>query len=149
MYTDVSVKGSGFSWSIGLVLMSRPKPRKRYCVSNSRMSEHSQTPLFTMRVTLRERAGSDGHSPATVLGLQHLTVGGDTHLDRRLGWSLDGRSMVGGLTGVILTMNHRSGSRTVPTGGQPRLPWREYRASAFSYGTSGNRVDMEAHPLLP
>jgi hypothetical protein len=100
-----------------------------------------------MRV--RERAGSDGHSPATVLGLQHLTVGGDTHLDRRLGWSLDGRSMVGGLTGVILTMNHRSGSRTVPTGGQPRLPWREYRASAFSYGTSGNRVDMEEHPLLP
>jgi hypothetical protein len=147
MYTDVSVKGSGFSWSIGLVLMSRPKPRKRYCVSNSRMSEHSQTPLFTIRV--RERAGSDGHSPATVLGLQHLTVGGDTHLDRRLGWSLDGRSMVGGLTGVILTMNHRSGSRTVPTGGQPRLPWREYRASAFSYGTSGNRVDMEEHPLLP
>jgi hypothetical protein len=147
MYTDVSVEGSGFSWSIGLVLMSRPKPRKRYCVSNSRMSEHSQTPLFTIRV--RERAGSDGHSPATVLGLQHLTVGGDTHLDRRLGWSLDGRSMVGGLTGVILTMNHRSGSRTVPTGGQPRLPWREYRASAFSYGTSGNRVDMEEHPLLP
>jgi hypothetical protein len=147
MYTGVSVKGSGFSWSIGLVLMSRPKPRKGYCVSNSRMSEHSQTPLFTMRV--RERAGSDGHSPATVLGSQHLTVGGDTHLDRRLGWSLDGRSMVGGLTGVILTMNHRSGSRTVPTGGQPRLPWREYRASAFSYGTSGNRVDMEAHPLLP
>jgi hypothetical protein len=34
---------------------------------------------------VREEAGSGGHSPAMVLGLQHLAVGGDTHLDRRLG----------------------------------------------------------------
>lgn len=27
-----------------------------------------------------------------MLGLQHLATVGDTHLSRRLGWSLDGRS---------------------------------------------------------
>lgn len=31
-------------------------------------------------------------TPATVLGLQHLAIVGDTHLSRRLGWSLDGKT---------------------------------------------------------
>jgi hypothetical protein len=103
MDTGVSVEGSGTSWSIGLVLMSRPKPRKRYCVSNPRMPGHSPTPLFTIQV--REKAGSDRHSPATVLGSQHLAVGGDTHLDRRLGWpSIEGL-MVDGVAGALLTLS--------------------------------------------
>jgi hypothetical protein len=107
MDTGVSVEGSGTSWSIGLVLMSRPKPRKRYCVSNPRMPGHSPTPLFTIQV--REKAGSDRHSPATVLGSQHLAVGGDTHLDRRLGWpSMEGL-MVDGVAGALLTLSRQSG----------------------------------------
>jgi hypothetical protein len=120
MDTGVSVEGSGTSWSIGLALTSRPKPHKGHRVPTPRMSGHPQTPPSTMQV--REGAGSGRHSPAMVLGLQHLAVGGDTHLDRRLGWSLDGRWVRGQIGWCRLDDICSSRSRTVPTGGQPRLP---------------------------
>ena len=57
--------------------------------------------------------------------------------------------MVDGTTGVVLTISHSSGSRTVPTSGQPRLPWREYRASAFRNGITGKQGRYGGAPLLP
>lgn len=49
----------------------------------------------------------------------------------------------------VLTMVHSLGNRTVPTSGQPRLPWREYRTSAFSYGITGKQDQHGGAPLLP
>ena len=54
-----------------------------------------------------------------------------------------------GSTGVDLTISHSSENRTIPTSGQPRLPWREYRTSAFSYGITGKQDRYEGAPLLP
>jgi hypothetical protein len=84
------VEGSETSWSIGLVLTSRPKPRREYCVPTPSMSGHLSTPLLTVQA--RRRAGDSGYTPATVLGLQHLAIVGDTHLSRRLGWPFDGKT---------------------------------------------------------
>jgi hypothetical protein len=46
-------------------------------------------------------------------------------------WSLDGGRSSGGIGWCHLDDVCSSRSRTVPTGGQPRLPWREQRVSAF------------------
>ena len=54
-----------------------------------------------------------------------------------------------GLAGAVLTISHPLGNRTVPTSGQPRLPWREYRASAFNYGITWKQDRYGRAPLLP
>lgn len=54
-----------------------------------------------------------------------------------------------GSAGVDLTISHSPGSRTVPTSEQPRLPWREYRTSAFNYGITGKQDRYGGAPLLP
>jgi hypothetical protein len=147
MDTGASVEGSGTSQSIGLALTSRLKPRKGHHVPTPRMSGHLQTPPSTMQV--RKGAGRGRHSPATVLGLQHLAVGGDTHLDRRLGWSLDEKCGRGWTGWCRLDDICPSGIRTIPTDGQPRLPWREYRTRVFSYGIIRKQDRYGGAPLLP
>lgn len=54
-----------------------------------------------------------------------------------------------GSTGVTLPLAHSSEIQTVPSGGQPRLPWREYRASAFSHGITLKQGQYGGAPLLP
>lgn len=146
MSASALIEGSRASWSIGLVLMSRPKPRGEQCFSTPSMSGHLLTPLSTERA--RGRAGCSRDAPSTVLVLQHLAVVGDTHLGRRRGWSLDGSCGRGWIGWCRPDDICSSENRAVPTDGQRRLPGgnNDTERVRLVMESPGNRVGTVRHP---